>query len=352
MLVSIVGTRPNFVKLASIVRAARDQNLDHQIIHTGQHYDYELSQVFFEQLQIPPPDAHLEVGSGDDAYQIGETIQRSAKVLKSLRRTAVVLVYGDANATVGGALGAKKTGFVVGHVESGIRTGDYRLPEELNRILAEACADILFAPTQHTYQNIKVTGRGVLVGDVMYDTLLWVKPRLSDTPLADYGLTMGQYCVVTLHRNINVDDASTLGRIFKILAGTDEHFVFPVHPRTQKTLKCLRVPHNIQLLPPLGYLPFLNLLRNARKVITDSGGVQKDAYTFGVPCITLLDAQIWPETTKAGWNLCVGLDSHRMVQAIKSFWPKKPRPPIFGDGHAAESIIGTLQNRFKASLNG
>ncbi|MFX1563064.1 MAG: non-hydrolyzing UDP-N-acetylglucosamine 2-epimerase [Promethearchaeota archaeon] len=348
MLVSIVGTRPNLVKLAPIFRAAQEQNLNHCIIHTGQHYDYELSQVFFEHLKLPVPNIYLKVGSGENAYQIGETILRVSKALKTLSEPAIVLVYGDTNATVGAALGAKKSDFIVGHIESGIRTGNYQFPEELNRIISETCADLLFPPTQSTYNNIKSTGRAVLVGDVMYDTLQWAKQFLSKDPLSQHNLTPHEYCLLTLHRGINVDNPDTLIRILSTIADTKEQFLFPVHPRTQKTLKQFHVPKNIKVISPLGYITFLSLLKYAKKIVTDSGGVQKEAYSFGIPCVTLIEEEVWPETIKAGWNLPVGQDFNKIKQGILDFWPSGKRPQIFGDGHAAQKIIQTLleQNEF------
>ncbi len=350
MLVSIVGTRPNLVKLAPIFRAAQKENLEHFIIHTGQHYDYELSQVFFEDLELPAPDHYLKVGSGSDTYQIGETIQRVAKVLQTLSKPAFVLVYGDTNATVGAALGAKKCGFMVGHVESGIRTGYYQHPEELNRILAETCADILFSPTRSTYANIQSTNRAVLSGDVMYDTLRWAEQRISDSHLDKYSLKPREYCLITLHRGKNVDNPATLHRLLETLASTKEQFLFPAHPRTQKTLQQLQVPSNIQVTPPLGYLPFLSLIKYSKKVITDSGGTQKEAYSLGVPCVTILDFPVWQETVDAGWTLPVGLDFERVKHGILEFWPRSKRPPVFGDGRAAYKIIQTLLTRYEKIL--
>lgn len=351
MLVSIVGTRPNLVKLAPIFRAAQKQNLDHHIIHTGQHYDYELSQVFFEHLELPAPSVYLEIGSGEDTYQIGETIQRVAKALQKLSESAVVLVYGDTNATVGAALGAKKSVFIVAHIESGIRTGNYQFPEELNRIIAETCADLLFAPTQSTYANIQSTGRAVFAGDVMYDTLCWAEPHLSEDPLNQHNLRQREYCLLTMHRGMNVDDPATLHRILTTLADTKEHFLFPAHPRTQKTIKQLSVPRTIQVIPPLGYIPFLSLLKYAKKVVTDSGGTQKEAYAFGVPCVTLIDEPIWPETIEAGWNLPVGQDADKIKNGVLDFWPSGDRPQVFGDGRAANKIIQTLQKRYGTLLH-
>lgn len=350
MLVSIVGTRPNLVKLAPIVRATQKENLEHHIIHTGQHYDYELSHVFFEDLELPAPDHYLDVGSGSATYQIGETTQRVAKVLQALSKPAFVLVYGDTNATVGAALGAKKCGFMVGHIESGIRTGYFQHPEELNRILAETCADILFAPTRSTYANIQSTNRAVLTGDVMHDTLCWAEQLMSKSHLDKHDLTPQKYCLVTLHRGTNVDNPSTLHSLLDTLASTREHFLFPAHPRTQKTLKQLQVPSNIQVTPPLGYLPFLSLMKYSKKVITDSGGAQKEAYSLGIPCVTILDFPVWQETVDAGWTLPVGLDLEKIKQGILEFWPQGKRPPVFGNGRASHKILQTLLSRFESLL--
>jgi UDP-N-acetylglucosamine 2-epimerase (non-hydrolysing) len=350
MLVSIVGTRPNLVKLAPIFRAAQKEEIEHHIIHTGQHYDYELSQIFFEELELPAPHKYLEVGSGSATYQIGETIKRVAETLQTLSEPAFVLVYGDTNATVGAALGAKKCNFMVGHVESGIRTGYFQHPEELNRIIAETCADVLFAPTRSTYANIQSTDRAVLSGDVMHDTLCWAEQRINKSHLEKHNLTPKEYYLVTLHRGKNVDNPNTLYSLLDTLASTGEQFLFPAHPRTQKTLRKLTVPTNIQITPPLGYLSFLSLMKFAKKVITDSGGAQKEAYSFGVPCVTILDFPVWQETVDAGWTLPVGLDLEKIKQGILGFWPRSKRPPVFGDGQASQKIIQTLVTRFESLL--
>ncbi len=352
MLVSIVGTRPNLIKLAPIVRAARKDNLEHHIIHTGQHYDYELSQVFFEELELPPPDTYLKVGSGSDGYQIGETIHRVTKTLQRLKKPAFILVYGDTNATAGAALGARKCGFKVGHIESGIRTGDYLFPEEINRVISETCSDVLFAPTKSTYENVRSTGRAVLSGDCMFDTLLWAEPRLDQKLLSEFDLTPREYCLVTMHRGMNVDKPSILRRILKALEDTGEHFLFPVHPRTKKTLEKLQVPSSIQVTPPLGYFAFLSLMKYSKKVITDSGGAQKEAYAFGIPSVILLHVPVWQELVEVGWNLPVSNEPDKIRQAILEFWPRGKRPPIFGDGRAGDKILQTLHQEYDKLLSG
>lgn len=350
MLISIVGTRPNLVKLAPIVWAAQKKKIKHQIIHTGQHYDYEMSQVFFEQLEIPSPDKYLKVGSGSDVHQIGETVKRVGKTLDNISKPALVLVYGDTNATVGSALGAKKSGFYVVHIESGVRTYDYRLPEELNRLISESCSDLLFAPTKHAYENIKSTNRAKFVGDVMYDTLLWAEPQLNDNIIKKISLKSFEYYLLTLHRGINVDSPHGLKTLLSSLKDLALPIIFPAHPRTKRILKQISVPSTVEVIEPLGYFDFLSLLKNAKKVLTDSGGVQKEAYSLGVPCITLLDAKIWPETIEAGWNFSAGSDVNLIKQAIASFNPNGKRPHIFGNGQAAKKIINTLRSCYQEVL--
>ncbi|MFW9986465.1 MAG: non-hydrolyzing UDP-N-acetylglucosamine 2-epimerase [Candidatus Odinarchaeota archaeon] len=350
MLISIIGTRPHLVKLASIVRAVSNKKIEHFIIHTGQHYDYELSQVFFEDLQIPKPNEFLKVGSGHSSYQIGETIIRTAKILRNLDASGVVLVFGDTNATVGAAIGAKKADFITAHIESGVRTNDFRLPEEINRQLAEVCSEILFTPTKQAFENVRTTGRAFNVGDVMYDTLLWAKPKLNENMLNKLQLSSNEFILLTLHRNINVDNLTILENLIENIAVTGEQFIFPAHPRTKRKLNRIEVPKNIMVISPLGYLDFLSLMQNSRKVVTDSGGIQKEAYMLGKPCVTLLEARVWPETIKAGWNFAAGRDPDKILTGIREFWPRKKRPKIFGDGNTAKRIIEILLEHFPRQL--
>lgn len=346
MLVSIVGTRPNFIKLAPIEAATRQNNKNHLIIHTGQHYDYEMSKVFFEELIIPEPDYHLGVGSGSATKQITETIQKATKTLRKLKSDLLVIVYGDCNATVGGAIASNKNGCVTVHVESGVRTGDRNMPEEINRILAETCSDILFAPTKGVLKNIQHTGRAIFSGDVMYDTFLTNQSKLDLKLLDEFKVRPQEYFVLTMHRGMNVDDPKLFAEILHAIASTNEKFLFPVHPRAMKNLIALKLPKNIQIIKPQSYIKFVTLLKHARKIVTDSGGVQKEAYMLGVPCVTLIEAPVWFETIEAGWNISVGSDAELISKGILDFWPSGSRPPLFGDGKAAERIISTLNERY------
>ncbi|MFX0198333.1 MAG: non-hydrolyzing UDP-N-acetylglucosamine 2-epimerase [Candidatus Hodarchaeota archaeon] len=346
MLVSVVGTRPNFIKLAPVDEAARRHKLKHLIIHTGQHYDFEMSKVFFEELAIPEPDFHLGVGSGSATKQITETIQKVAKTLDNLEQNLLVIIYGDCNATVGGAVASNKGGYVTAHVESGVRTGNRTFPEEINRILAETCSDVLFAPTKGVLRNIQHTGRAIFTGDVMYDTFLENQDKLDIQLLEKIPATSEDYHVLTMHRGMNVDDPKTFARILEAIASTKENFIFPAHPRAAKNLHLMDLPNNIHIIKPLSYLKFVSLVKYAQKIVTDSGGVQKEAYMLGVPCVTLIEDPVWFETIDAGWNIAVGSDPDRIREGILNFWPSGKRPQIFGTGKASEHIISVFIEKY------
>jgi UDP-N-acetylglucosamine 2-epimerase (non-hydrolysing)/UDP-GlcNAc3NAcA epimerase len=342
-IVTIVGNRPQFIKAAAVSRLLRE---DHEelLVHTGQHYDDELSQVFFEELGIPAPDRELGAGSGSNTQQTARILAALEPVLAELR-PSLALVYGDTNSTLAGALAAAQASIPVGHVEAGMRSFDRTMPEELNRVLTDHASDLLLCSTQTAIDNLAregVRGEGHLVGDVMADVSLAFREIAAErsTIVADLGLEPGAYLAVTAHRAGNVDDPARLEALVALLEALPGPVAFPVHPRTRARLEAAGLLDRLAgltLAPPLGYLDFLELARNARAILTDSGGVQKEAYLLGVPCVTLRDTTEWVETVDAGWNVLVDLDREAALAALERR-PPALRPELYGGGHAAERV--------------
>jgi len=342
-IVTIVGNRPQFVKAAAVSRLLREEH-EELLVHTGQHYDDELSRVFFDELGIPAPDRELGAGSGTNTEQTARILGALEPVLAELR-PGLVLVYGDTNSTLAGALAAAQAKIPVGHVEAGMRSFDRSMPEELNRVLTDHASQLLLCSTQTAMDNLAregVAGEAHLVGDVMADVSLAFREIAAarSTVLADLRLEPGAYLAVTAHRAGNVDDPARLEQLVELLEALPTPVVFPVHPRTRARLEAaglLERLSGLTLAPPLGYLDFLELARNARAVLTDSGGVQKEAYLLGVPCVTLRDTTEWVETVEAGWNVLVDLDREAALAALER-QPPEHRPELYGGGHAAERV--------------
>ena len=341
-ILSVVGARPQFIKAAALSPVLR-KRFREVLLHTGQHYDYEMSQAFFGELALPTPDINLGVGSGTHAEQTGRMMvgieQAAWKVKPDL-----VLVYGDTNSTLAGALVASKLHIPLGHVEAGLRSYNPAMPEETNRLVADRLSDLLFCPTETARRNLSREGlrRGVfLTGDVMYDLLLSSLPKARKIGLKKWGVARQGYFLATVHRAGNADDP---GRLASLLAGfgrLPEPVVFPAHPRTRKALGRLpkaRMPENVRLIPPVGYLEMLALEAGARAVLTDSGGVQKEAYWLGVPCVTLRDETEWPETLAGGWNVLAGADPRKIERGARRPRPRGAVRKAFGDGRAARKI--------------
>lgn len=348
-IVSIVGARPEFIQAAPVSRALREKHRE-ILVHTGQHYDYLMSQAFFDQLDIPAPDYNLEVGSGSHARQTGEILIRLEEVLLK-ERPDLVIVRGDTNSTLAGALAASKLHIPAAHIEAGERSFDRRMPEEINRLVADCLADIHFCASRKAVGRLAaegITASVHWVGDVMLDAMLQNRPiaRRKSRILERLGLEPGRYGLVTVHRAGNTDDPARLGQIVAGLNRVPEIVVFPVHPRTRKALAQLGIPFadHVRLIEPVSYFDMIVLEENARVIATDSGGVQREAYFLGVPCLTLRDETEWVETVEAGWNLLVGTEPERIVEAWLTFSPPADHPPIFGDGRAAQRIAEILEN--------
>ena len=348
-IVSVVGARPQFIKCAPVSRELRKEH-EEILVHTGQHYDHGMSEVFFEELRIPKPDYNLGIGSGTHGRQTGAMLGVIEDVLGK-EEPDFVLVYGDTNSTLAGALAAAKLHIPVAHVEAGLRSFDRRMPEEVNRVLTDHCSDILFCPTETAVRNLTAEGvtEGVhLVGDVMCDALKYNRTVAEERSrvLEDVGVRPGEYLVATVHRPSNTDSREHMAAIIDALGEAGRPVVFPVHPRTRHYLGeyglLEKMPENVRVIEPLGYLDMLCLMAHAEKILTDSGGVQKEAYMLGIPCITLRENTEWVETVEAGWNVLVGAERGRIVDAIRHFSPGAQQRNLFGNGDASASIGETL----------
>lgn len=350
---SVVGARPQFIKAAPVSRQLRKEHQE-ILVHTGQHYDYEMSRIFFEGLDLPEADYNLGVGSGTHAEQTGRMLIALEQVMLD-ESPNMVLVYGDTNSTLAGALAAVKLHLPVAHVEAGLRSYNRAMPEEINRVVTDHVSDVLFCPTQTAVNNLKREGieKGVwLVGDVMLDAALASVEVAEEksTILKRLGLNSEEYLLATVHRPSNTDNEDNLRSIVDAFLELGETIVLPLHPRTRKCLEKygfyerLKRAANVILTQPLGYLDFLKLERHARKILTDSGGVQKEAYFFGVPCITLREETEWVETVEAGWNVIVGANLGRIIDSVNNMYPVKKTPDLFGDGQASAQIVRHLSD--------
>jgi UDP-GlcNAc3NAcA epimerase len=346
-ILSVVGNRPQFIKSAPLSLAFRNAGVEEITLHTGQHYDPELSAVFFEELGLDPPAHRLESGSGTHAEQTARMLPGIERAVLEERLDAV-LVYGDTNSTLAGALAAAKQLVPVAHVEAGLRSFDRGMPEELNRLIVDRVSTLLFCPTDVAVANLAAEGitEGVhQVGDVMYDANLRLAPvaRERSRALEEAEVEAGRYVVLTLHRESNTQPEA-LANVAAALARLDEPVVFPAHPRTTAALAAagISLDSRVRTMPPAGYLDFAALASQARLILTDSGGVQKEAYWYGVPCVTLRTTSEWVETLDTGWNRLVGTDPDLIVEAVREARPAGGRPTFYGDGRASERIADLL----------
>ena len=390
---TIVGARPQFIKAGTVARAFAGHNLSctsngkitHTIIHTGQHYDSRMSQIFFDELEIARPDYNLEVGSDSHGIQTGKMLSSIEGILQS-EKPDLVIIYGDTNSTLAGALATAKLHIPLAHVEAGLRSYNRRMPEEINRVVADEISNLLFCPTTTAVQNLRLEGipsgrptRGgprditaqyvYQVGDVMYDSILFYShlAESKSRALRDFQLDAKKYCLATLHRAENTDDTGKLKSILEALvsiAASGTRVILPLHPRTKSTIN--RNPHlsdllgesgaNINICEPVGYLDMVMLESNSKSILTDSGGVQKEAYLLRVPCITLREETEWVETVAQGWNAVAGTSSYKILEAFACLtaWDHAGPPfagslvgitqaaDVYGNGHAAENIVATI----------
>ncbi len=361
-IICVVGARPNFMKVAPILRALQaTARFEPLLLHTGQHYDYQMSQVFFDELGLPPPDIYLGVGSASHALQTAQIMVAFEGVLRA-HQPDLLLVVGDVNSTLACALVAAKSGVKIAHVEAGLRSFNRRMPEEINRILTDALSDLLFVTEQSAVENLHREGvehgRIHFVGNVMVDTLHWhLEAAHSLNTLRDFGVDPQGYALLTLHRPANVDDDRVLERLLAACLELSRSLpvVFPLHPRTRRQIEnagldpLLQSAKTMVLCPPLGYLQFLHLMAHARMVLTDSGGVQEESTVLGVPCLTLREETERPVTVTEGTNVIVGSDSERIrveAERILRGQGRAGRIPEKWDGRAAERIAAILVDVF------
>ncbi len=354
---TVVGARPQFVKASAVSRliAERAGRVEEVVVHTGQHYDYAMNEVFFRELSLPTPAYNLGVGSGPHGRQTGAMLEKIEEVLQR-ERPDVVMVYGDTNSTLAGALAAAKLTIPVAHVEAGMRNGNLKMPEEINRVLADRLTTFYFCSTQNAVRNLEREGifhepdrRWVMnVGDVMLDSVNYYYPAILDRTEvpARYGLKPKQYVLATVHRAESTDDAYVLSEIMNALSEVSawKKVLLPLHPRTSAALQRHRIDpagRGLTVIEPVGYLDMMALLLHASVVITDSGGVQKEAYFLRTPCVTARSETEWVETSQSGWNAIAGTDRERIVSLAKTMaeTDHPPQQPFFGAGDAAEKIV-------------
>jgi UDP-N-acetylglucosamine 2-epimerase len=346
-VLTVIGNRPQFVKAAAVSRLLRAEH-DELLVHTGQHHDDELSTIFVTELGVPRPERELGIHGGTNTDQTARMLAALGPLIAD-EHPDLVLVYGDTNSTLAGALAGAQAHVPVAHVEAGMRSFDRAMPEEVNRVLTDHLADVLLCASPTAVTNLdreSAAGRVELVGDVMVDVALLFQPRAKadEAPLRDAGVQSGEYVLATAHRAGNVDDPKRLRKLVDLLRAVTEPVVLPLHPRTRARLEAAGWLHDldgVRLLPPLGYLAFTSLLCHARAVLTDSGGVQKEAYLAGVPCVTMRDTTEWVETVDVGWNVLVDLDAAAARAALDRM-PPPERPELYGDGRAGERVVAAL----------
>lgn len=355
-ILTIVGARPQFIKAAPVSRAIQQRNagqpiVEEIIVHTGQHYDKNMSDIFFRQLALPHPAYNLQAGSGSQAGQTAAIMKKSEEVMLA-EKPDMVVIYGDTNSTLAGALTASKLGIPIAHIEAGLRSFNRCMPEEINRIVADRLSDLLLCPTRQAIQWLKDEGieRGVcLTGDVMYDAALLFSDLAArhSAILNALHLEPKSYYLATIHRAENTDHAGTLSALIDGLGLLSHPVILPAHPRLRVKLQehaITFLPANIRLIEPVSFLDMIRLEQNALMILTDSGGVQKEAYFYKVPCITLRNETEWIETLEGGWNVLVGADREQILRATQRPLPQNTPGNPFGDGHAAEKIVDCIVN--------
>jgi UDP-N-acetylglucosamine 2-epimerase len=345
---SVVGTRPNFVKEYVLNQELKSRGVHELLIHTGQHYDYEMSQVFFDGFKLPQPDYHLRVANGDGATFLAGAIVELVSVFQA-ERPGCVLSYGDVNSTMAAAIAASKLRIPFAHVEGGIRSAQRNNPEEINRRVSDVLADVVFCCTETDVANLHREGfepeRIELTGDLMKDALMLTLQQHDIRPVR------GDYAVLTLHREENLTDSERLEAIIEGVARSGRRVIFPAHPRTLRSLEQCRAMDiigrsQIQLCKPMGYVEFVRLAAGADKILTDSGGVRREAYLLGKPCVVLIELSWFPDISRVGWKVLTGPDPDHIAQLIENFEPTGPHEPLFGDGAARRRITDELVRRY------
>ncbi|MFC7071762.1 non-hydrolyzing UDP-N-acetylglucosamine 2-epimerase [Halovenus rubra] len=345
-VLTVVGARPQFIKAFAVSRALRPGH-EEILVHTGQHYDEEMSDVFFDELGIPEPDYNLGVGSDTHGRQTAAMLERLEEVLET-EQPDVVLLYGDTNSTLAGAVAASKLDPLVAHVEAGLRSYNREMPEETNRVLTDHASDLLFAPSESAVDTLAsegITDGVYFVGDVMYDALLWAREvaQENSTILDELSLADSEFILATVHRAENTDERANLEAVLTGLSNADLPVVLPVHPRTKKQLQAYdlweRASNQLTVIEPAGYLDFVRLLDGATRVATDSGGVQKEAFFLETPCVTMRDETEWVETVESGWNVLVGARTEEIERELRNASPPDELPSPYGDGDAATKIV-------------
>ncbi len=349
---TIAGTRPQLVKVAAVSRVLRE-SFEEVLVNTGQHYDYQMAGVFFDELNIPKPDYDLGIGSDTHGRQTGKMLIAVEEVVEK-ENPDIILVYGDTNSTLAGAIIASKLHIPLVHIEAGLRSYNKKMPEEINRIMTDHVATLLFAPSDLAVENLAKEGiqQGVhQVGDVMYDAVLYNMEIAEQAhSLENYHLTSGNYILSTIHRAENTDDPKRLEAILNAFAALDEKVILPLHPRTKSKIdtfglhSILERASKIEIIEPLSYLEMLLLEKHAKAIVTDSGGVQKEAYFAKVPCITLRDQTEWTETIEAGWNQLVNPLTDNLPEILANIKHGKPIEDLYGDGEAAKKIISIMKS--------
>ena len=345
-VVSIIGARPQFIKAAVVSKELiKKPEIEDVLVHTGQHYDENMSKVFFDELEIPKPIYNLEVGSGTHEKQTGEMLIKIEEVLLS-EKPDWVLVYGDTNSTIAGALAATKLHIKIAHVEAGLRSFNRFMPEEINRITTDRISDLLLVPSQNAMQLLKNEGlsdSSKFVGDVMFDSILFYQNMAEEKYSLSELVAVKEFHLATVHRAENTDDKERLQNIFSAFSELNFPVILPLHPRTKTKLKEIKYSNNVKIIDPVSYLEIILLLKNSKKVFTDSGGLQKEAYFLNKPCITLRDETEWIETLNGNWNFIVGTSKEKIINKslVDVFGEQRS---YYGDGKAGEKIVNALMN--------
>lgn len=349
-IITVIGARPQFIKAAAVSNKLRRKNQE-ILIHTGQHYDENMSEIFFKELGIPFPDYNLTVGSGSHGRQTGEMLIKLEEIYEK-EKPDLILVYGDTNSTLAGALVASKMIIPVVHVEAGLRSFNKAMPEEQNRIIADHLSTLLFTPTETAVKNLEKEGvfnNVYNVGDVMFDAVLYFGNKAKDRSsiLDKIEMKNNKFILGTIHRAENTNDIKRLNNIIEALNQCEESVILPLHPRTKKYIEDygLTFNNNVKVIAPIGYLDMLFLEKNCMKIVTDSGGVQKEAFFMNKPCITMRDETEWVETVENGWNILVGTDKKKILDAIINFEPQKPKNNYFGNGNSSDKICEIIESK-------